>query len=276
MGLNFAPDLGTGIDQLVSAAEGGEYSARLEFALIFATGSEVTQDDQRSNHELDHLGETMGPWVAATSYEATGRIAHRDTRHSKAVAWYERAAKLGDVQAYAALGDILRARRLDDLYLVRAFEFYAAAAQLGVAAGHWGMGDMLLAGEGQAADPRRAHRHLLKAARGGNERAMIAIAESFRDGRGIDPDARQALYWLEEAARREIPSAPRLIGNLYLSGAIPHTKPRVAALGQYLVAALFRDPAGERKAQSVAASLRPEERKSAQLLAEEFLRTVTR
>ena len=78
--------------------------------------------------------------------------------------------------------------------------WYEKAAAQGNAAGQRGFGWLLLHGKGGPADSARGLALLRAAADAGETRAMNALADAYRRGIGVEPDAVQAREWFRRSA----------------------------------------------------------------------------
>jgi len=77
---------------------------------------------------------------------------------------------------------------------------------------------MYAQGVGGKADPARAARLYLQAARAGGATAQNNAGELFETGRGVKPDPKQALDWYRKAAEAGFAPAQFNLGRLYAAG----------------------------------------------------------
>ncbi|MFD1704246.1 tetratricopeptide repeat protein [Methylopila henanensis] len=128
---------------------------------------------------------------------AKGQGVRRDM--PQAMAWYERAADLGDPQAMLALGLIHVNGDGVPKNVARAIEEFERAGELGQPAALYNLGLLRL----QAGDARAAAKAFAKAAEIGEPDAQYAYAVLLREGRGVPADPAAAASWLAKAAAQD-------------------------------------------------------------------------
>lgn len=79
--------------------------------------------------------------------------------------------------------------------------------------------DSLIADKDDDATRQKAFFWMREAAVGGWPQAMYELAVFYYEGKGVEPDPKESLAWLEKAAARNNVLAQRFLGALYLNGA---------------------------------------------------------
>ena len=129
-----------------------------------------------------HLAVNGNPWAMfrlADSY-AKGKGLPQDD--SEALAWYQRAAGLGHVQAYVALGLMFSDGLAFVPDYVVANDWFAKAAALGNAEAQYRLGIQLRKGLGINQNPKQAAEWYRKAAEQGHPEAKAALSDMYRAG----------------------------------------------------------------------------------------------
>ncbi len=121
-------------------------------------------------------------------------------------------------------------------------------------------------GRGVDPDARTALRYYEQAYEGGIDRLAAMIGKMYLQGEGARIDEKRALEWLMKAARREHPEAMRLLGDAY-SDANGTLQDFVQAHRWYNLAAAAGDKVAKTRLKRLSEQMTPEQIKSAQALA---------
>ena len=135
-----------------------------------------------------------------------------------------------------------------------AAEYWQRAAKLGNVNAQYAIGKLWL--ENGAGDPEQAVVWLMKAAEGGNASAQYALGKMYRDGEHLEKDVKRAAVLFTQAAEQNHEYAAYALGKLYLCGHdVPRDKEKAIPLlmasatqgniyAQFLLEHLdsFRDP----------------------------------
>lgn len=98
------------------------------------------------------------------------------------------------------------------------FEKALARAQSGDVDYEYGVGTIYSGGLGVAKDPAAAFRWFERAARNGNQQAMVAVGAAYSIGCGVETDYLAAKKWLAKPANEGLPVAQERMGYLYQNG----------------------------------------------------------
>jgi TPR repeat protein len=140
----------------------------------------------------------------------------------EAIAWYKKAAALGNPQAMRTLG-IRYDRGLGvPLDYVNAREWYEKAAVAGDAAAMFDIGYAYDSGRGGSKDHDKAREWYEKAAGAGEPAAMRNLAYDYEDGLGVRQDVNKARELYEKAAVGGDATAMRRLGAFYAMGKAVH------------------------------------------------------
>ncbi len=133
----------------------------------------------------------------------------------KAIKYYELAAKKGVRAAFYHLCSIYQDRK--DLKRFR--KYLTIAADKGFATALYWLGVYLIGGTfGFEKDIDKGCDYLTKAARMGNNRAVITVAKYVRDGYGYEKNDAVFFQWAQYAYKRHIDGSAFLIGQAYYHG----------------------------------------------------------
>lgn len=218
-------------------------------ALILVEGRELGYDWPMDRAQLRAALEPDAKRGIAVAQRALAQVllnwdpAEPDPR--SAVAWFLSAAKSGDAQAQAWMGDcereglagksdpdaaerwyrsaaakghlgaLLRLARIAEQGAAdtpeagsECFGLWLAAAATGSAEAQRAVGEHYLAGRGCTVDPFEAVRWLSAAAEQNDGRAQLGLGLCYRDGRGVGKDPGFARLWLGRAARQGFAESP--------------------------------------------------------------------
>ena len=121
----------------------------------------------------------------------------------------------------------------------KALEWYEKAAKAGLPAGYYNAGVCCEIGMGVAADAANALQNYQKAADLGMALAMYKLSSIFISGTGAAKDAAKGIVWLEKAADAGVAAAANDLGAIYLAGLLGQKKDEKKALSFFLKAAEF-------------------------------------
>ena len=103
-----------------------------------------------------------------------------------------------------------------------AAKFYERAARNGSAEAAYALAalyrDAQVVEEGDASTPEKAFFWMREAAVGGWPQAQYEVAVFYYSGKGVEPNAEEALAWLEKAGENNQVLAQRFLGALYVNG----------------------------------------------------------
>ena len=171
------------VEQLSSAADGGDVKAMLQLGGVFETGSK--------------------------SVKANPKMAFRQ---------YQRASKAG-----SAVGDFHMARCHDtgvgvSKNPVQATRLYRKAALAGVVVANTVMARRYFEGKGLESDPVAAVGWLTRGSQAGSIEAMVLLGERFEMGDVVGKDLNRAGQLYSSAAQRNDPTGNYKLAMLYLKG----------------------------------------------------------
>ena len=192
-------------------------------ALLFSTAACLAQaaDSKITIEDLTQratAGDRSAMHALAESYYAGSNGADQDFR--KAVEWYLRLAKTGDVRAQTNLG-LMYARGYGvSKNMAEAHRWWNFAAIQNDPGAQYNLGLTYISGEGVAVDHERAARWFREAARRGHVQAQHNLGMLYHEGKGVAKDPRQAYYWVRVAA---------LQGDEVAAGALPKLREGMSA-----------------------------------------------
>ncbi|KAG0251625.1 hypothetical protein BGZ95_006845, partial [Linnemannia exigua] len=148
-------------------------------------------------------------------------------------------ARLGDMIAQFALGEMYDHGQGTVQSASQAFEWYKKAADQGYVVAQYTIGERYQKGQGVTQDYRQAMDWYLKAAKQGYAAAQNEAGFMFEQGQGLGGKAHadyfNAFSWYEDAAAQGYAAAQYNIGNMYYSGQ-GLMKNHSAAMDMYLKA----------------------------------------
>ena len=131
-----------------------------------------------------------------------------------AIAWFKRAADLGDAAAQVELGDIFVDQKLGRLDYSQAVNWYRKAADQNYPGGQFGLGACYLFAHGVPQNMEEARRWLTPAANRGHPYAQLLFGEMLEKGEGGPVDAAAAVKYYEPAANYGLAQAQYRLGLL--------------------------------------------------------------
>lgn len=129
-----------------------------------------------------HLASKGNPWAMFRLADSYAKGAGLPQDDGEALAWYQRAAGLGHVQAYVALGLMFSDGLAFVPDYVVANDWFAKAAALGNAEAQYQLGVQLRKGLGVTQNPKQAAEWYRKAAEQGHPEAKTALSDMYRAG----------------------------------------------------------------------------------------------
>lgn len=153
------------------------------------------------------------------------------TKERDMVAYYRYSADQGNVDAAAAMGQLLTGggRGVQRDYPAAA-GYLATAAARGDADASAALGMLYANGQGVVQDPVRALRLLRTAAERGHAAGQLGLGLATLAGFGVAPDTGAALTWLAAAAEQGSAEAHAALGSVYAQGLRGAPADRVKAL----------------------------------------------
>jgi TPR repeat protein len=163
--------------------------------LAQAADSKITIEDLTQRAAA---GDRSAMHSLAESYYAGSNGADQDFK--KAVEWYLRLAKAGDVRAQTSLG-LMYARGYGvTRNLAEAHRWWNFAAIQNDPGAQYNLGLTYVRGEGVAVDYERGARWFREASRRGHVQAQHNLGMLYHEGKGVPKEALQAYYWVRVAA----------------------------------------------------------------------------
>ena len=122
-------------------------------------------------------------------------------------------------------------------HYTKALEWYEKAAKAGQAEGYYNVGVCYDIGMGVAADSGKALQNYQKAADMGMAIAMYKLSSVFISGAGTAKDAAKGIAWLEKAVNAGVAAAANDLGIINLAGLLDQKKDEKKALSLFMKAA---------------------------------------
>jgi len=119
----------------------------------------------------------------------------------------------------------------------KALEWYEKAAKAGQAEGFYNLGVCYEIGMGAAADAAKALQNFQRAADMGLPIAMNKLASMFISGNGAARDTAKGISWLDKAANAGVAAAANDLGAIHLAGLLGQKKDEKKALSMFMKAA---------------------------------------
>ena len=137
---------------------------------------------------------------------------------AQAVRWITKAADAGNAAAQYTLGKLCLSGEVVEKDAARAVELFTLSAGQGNDYAAYRLGRLYLSGEDIPRDEWEAVHWLTFSAERGNQYAQYALGKLYLSGEDIPKDVEKAIYWLEQSAGRGNQYAQYALGKLYLSG----------------------------------------------------------
>ncbi|MEY8326040.1 MobP3 family relaxase [Lachnospiraceae bacterium 54-11] len=206
-----------------SAKQGNPY-ADYELAKMYRDGTGTQKDSAQAEIHFRHAFDGFLQMEAKGNDDRLqyrlGQMLHTGTGTEKddaeAAAYWERAAKLGNIHAQYALGKLWLENGSGNT--AQAVRWITKAAEAGNAAAQYTLGKLLIAGEAVEKNAARAVELFTLSAEQGNEYAAYRLGRLYLSGEEIPKDTAEAVRWLLLSAEKGNQYAQYTIGKLYLSG----------------------------------------------------------
>lgn len=224
------PDSGTGVKLADIRAEEAipacreavakrEYEARLEFQY-----GRALEAGGKYREAFDHYEKSASlPQKFTAAMEALGRMlvqgkgVQKDA--AKAVAWFRRAANLGDPPAQASLGLMYEyGLGVENKNAAEAMRWQKKATQGGNAESFGVLGHYLIDGIGGERNCKEAAKILVEGSQTGDALSMNNLGYLYYIGCGVEKDLAKAFAWYREAADRDLPLGLYNLGLAYQNG----------------------------------------------------------
>ena len=137
---------------------------------------------------------------------------------ASAITYFEKAAKLGNVNAQYMLGRIYLEAGSEHINIEKALQWLGKAAHNGNAPARYAMGKLYLAGSHVEKDVLKAVEMFTKSAEQGNQYAQCQLGKLYLWGEDIPRDINTAIRWLAASADQNNQFAQYTLGKLYLKG----------------------------------------------------------
>jgi TPR repeat protein len=203
-------DFAAAADWFYAAGKLGHVSAQAELGYLCYAGQGVTQNYQAAYSwflPAAQAGVAIAQDGLGTMYESGQGVTKSD---SDAVAWFRRAAEQGDVYGMDRMGLHLRLGSGVAWNEAEAMQWFMKAAEAGYAPSQESVGDGYMNGlGGQTQDYRQAAYWLTKAAKQGDEYAILNLGVLYQNGWGVDQDLRTARRLYLKAAESPIPKVAK-------------------------------------------------------------------
>lgn len=207
-----------------SSAEQGNPYASYELAKMYLDGIGTIKDSEAAEQ---HFQEAFAGFCGLEKESHDDKLQYRlgqmlhtgtGTERDDAVAaeYWQRAAKLGNVNAQYALGKLWLENGAGDPE--QAVVWLTKAAEGGNASAQYALGKMYRDGEHLEKDLKRAAVLFTQAAEQNHEYAAYALGKLYLSGDGIPKNVHQAVRWLQVAADQNNSYAAYTLGKLYLAG----------------------------------------------------------
>lgn len=192
-----------------AAARYGSAYAEFWLGLFYQQGWIVKQSDPVAAHWFtlarQHHDTTVAERKVADRYADNNSGVHD---MSKALVWYERAAKKHDLPAELALGNFYATSHTSS-DIQRALSWYGKASAQHSIEADYHIGQIYYRGVGIPQNLPEAHKWLLRAAERGYKPAQYNLAEMYYQGIGVSQDWIKAYAWLEVSQAAENNPAAR-------------------------------------------------------------------
>ena len=252
---------GEAMQLLFRAAEAGHRLAMFCVGYMYETGLGVAQDEEMALARYRQAA-TLG---VPEAHNALGVLIQRGTDRreadpDRAREYFTLAARAGLKEAQYNLG--LAALQQGASAPEAGWDWIARSAEQGFLPAMAMIGQRWLTDDDDAVRDRGLA-FLRRAAKQGQQEALLALGSAYLEGRGVQVDARAAFRWLREAAWRGAAKGQRLLGELYRDGLGVPQDYVFAHLWFNLAASRGDDEAAERR-DALAAKMTPDQLADAQ------------
>ncbi len=194
----------SGIHWLRSAAYDRDPHAMTELGSAYEEGIRVKHNLTGARDWYRKAAEEKG-WPEAM--RKLGALEQSEQDHTAALAWFQKAAKAGSLDARIDVGRLYEHGQGTPRDPKMALCLYRTAAEAGSVAGMLLMGRAYRNGIGVSQDDDEAAKWYRKAAEAGSPEGMSALGELYRHGVGVRRDSAKAALWFGKA--RDAESAER-------------------------------------------------------------------
>jgi TPR repeat protein len=206
-------EISVALDEIKTIARKGNAKAETMLAWLYLDGTYIAQDFQKS-YDLLCDAESKG-YGFASAYKSLfycfGYIVEQDL--SKAEQLIEKFLDIPDFMYFKGMIYLMQGNQKE------AVHWFKKAADLGDQNGLLYLGYAYLNGDGDITqDPVRAFECFMKSASLGNSEAENMLGVSYENGQGTELDEELALYWYQEAAKHNNPSAQNNLANCFKYG----------------------------------------------------------
>jgi TPR repeat protein len=236
-GIGMPADPVEGRRLIEAAALAGDRDAQLELGKLLQAGRWAEPDIRTARIWVDRAAAQGSGEALAWLGDVHKQGLDGPADPVRAEACYRQAIARGYIGAMAALAMMKSADPADTEALAQSLELWLQAARAGDARAHLMVAEAYLAGRGAAADPAEAVRWLTIAAEAGFGDAEARLGSILlQQSEGVAERQAEALKWLRSAAAKGHPDAQYNLGVCYRRGlGVP--KNRKKAQGLYLRAA---------------------------------------
>ena len=191
---------------------------RLQYRLgqMLHTGTGTERDDNAAAAYWERaakLGNVHAQYALGKLWLETG-----EGNTAQAVRWITKAAETGNAAAQYTLGKLCLFGEVVERDAARAVELFTLSAGQGNDYAAYRLGRLYLSGDDLLRDEREAARWLEQSANQGNQYAQYALGKLYLSGADIPKDVERAVCWLEQSANQGNQYAQYALGKLYLSG----------------------------------------------------------
>jgi uncharacterized protein len=221
-GYGSAPDPAKALVYLREAVEGGDFAAKLNYAVMLYTGKpDVPRDRDLAAKYFLEIAKRKDPLPIAIYY--LGLIKFKgeagQPRDEKGGMELIRMAAEHDVgEAQQDLGRNYEYGWTGETDLEQALKWYQKASDHGEAWSQWRIGMAFVNGEGRKADPVRAVEQFRRAADSGGVDGMTSLAVMYATGEGVAQDFERALELYQQAVDAGSVHALKNLAGMYARG----------------------------------------------------------
>lgn len=204
------------VRQLKKKAKGDDVQAQIQLGRKYFQGDDdLSRNREKAAEWFRRAAEQNNP-IGQFNYGIcldTGEGVKKDSR--EALKWYRKAAEKGLPEA--KLNTAITAENLGEYEL--ALQYYEEMASQGYSKSMRKSAELLEKGLGNIEiNPDKAFRYMREAARNGDIRAQVKLADYYERGFGDMADMDKAIQWLWTAAGNGDPEAQSKIGACYQHG----------------------------------------------------------
>jgi TPR repeat protein len=221
-GYGSAPDPAKALVYLREAVEGGDFAAKLNYAVMLYTGKpDVPRDRDLAAKYFLEIAKREDPLPIAIYY--LGLIKFKgeagQPKDEKSGMQLIRMAAEHDVgEAQQDLGRNYEYGWTGETDLEQALKWYQKASDHGEAWSQWRIGMAFVNGEGRKADPVRAVEQFRLAADSGGVDGMTSLAVMYATGEGVAQDFQRALELYQQAVDAGSVHALKNLAGMYARG----------------------------------------------------------